>query len=73
MPCKGEVILKKKGREWRHICREILTSSSTLSQLQHSITLMTLCDFHLGWNLGGTDVCNLTLVNDKTNKEVVFD
>ena len=33
---------------------------------------MPLVDSHLEWDLGGSDVRNFALVNDKTNKEVVF-
>ena len=32
---------------------------------------MTINGSHLGWNFGGSIVRNLTLVNDKTNKEIV--
>lgn len=43
------------------------TQKENLEQ-QNSITPMSLSDFHLGWGLARSDVHNLTLINDKTNK-----
>ena len=37
------------------------------------LSKMLFSGFHLGRGLGRLDVRNLILVNDKTNKEVIFD